>query len=127
MEKSAIMAGLGSSSIIKIKTDEHGRMIPSELEAAIEAVKEAGEIPLFVNGTVGTTVQAAIDPIDQLADICEKHDVWLHLDGCLSGSYIMCPSYDDRLSGRDRADSFAWDPHKMLEVPLQSSFFLTRH
>ena len=74
-------------------------MIPSELETAIETVKEAGEIPLFVCATMGTTVQGALDPLDQLADVCEKHDVWLHADGCLSGAYIMCPSFDEKLVG----------------------------
>lgn len=55
-------------------------MIPEELEKEIILRKEKGHVPFFVNATAGTTVVGAIDPLDKIADICQKHQLWLHVD-----------------------------------------------
>lgn len=55
-------------------------MIPEALEEKIISAKSAGYHPFFVNATAGTTVYGAFDPINQIADICEKHNMWLHVD-----------------------------------------------
>jgi glutamate decarboxylase len=55
-------------------------MIPSELERLILERKAKGHIPFFVNATAGTTVLGAFDPIDPIADICQKYKLWLHVD-----------------------------------------------
>jgi glutamate decarboxylase len=55
-------------------------MIPSELERLVLKAKEEGKHPYFVNATAGTTVFGAFDPINELADICDKYEMWLHID-----------------------------------------------
>jgi glutamate decarboxylase len=55
-------------------------MIPSELERLILERKAKGHIPFFVNATAGTTVLGAFDPIEPIADICQKYKLWLHVD-----------------------------------------------
>ena len=55
-------------------------MIPSELERLVKEAIAKGKTPYFVNATVGTTVFGAFDPINEIADICEKYNMWLHLD-----------------------------------------------
>ena len=55
-------------------------MKPAELDAQISAAKRAGGRPFFVSCTVGTTVLGAFDPVNAIADVCEKHGLWLHAD-----------------------------------------------
>ena len=55
-------------------------MIPEELEKLIVRHKSEGHLPFFVNCTTGTTVYGAFDPINPIADICERHHIWLHID-----------------------------------------------
>lgn len=76
----ASVCGLGTDNCIMVPSDVHGRMIPSELEKAIVDRKCKGHIPFFVSVTSGTTVLGAFDPINEIADICEKYGMWLHVD-----------------------------------------------
>ena len=64
-----------------------GRMRPEKLEEMILKHKEEGRKPFFVNSTAGTTVMGAFDPLHQIADICQKHDVWMHVDVRIILSY----------------------------------------
>lgn len=66
--------------MVTVKTDEMGRMDPSDLEQCIKKAKEHGKKPFFVNAMAGTTVLGAFDPLEKLVDICEKHRLWLHVD-----------------------------------------------
>lgn len=81
----------------------------------------------MVNATVGTTVFGAIDPIGPIGDFCEKHDIWFHIDGALAGPAIFTPSLQQLMPRLDRVDSLTIDWHKMLTVPQQSSFIITKH
>lgn len=63
-----------------VPSDERGRIIPSKLEELILERKARGHIPFFVNATAGTTVIGAFDPIPEMADICQKYNLWLHVD-----------------------------------------------
>ena len=81
----------------------------------------------MVNGTVGTTVEGAIDPVEAISEICAKHNVWLHLDAALGGSFWVSPALKGRIGCCRKVDSITWDLHKGLLVPLQASFFFTKH
>lgn len=126
VRKSAGMIGLGRDSIRFIEADARGRMIPAKLSAAIERDIAAGVRPIMVIATSGTTVMGAFDPIGPLADIAERHKLWLHVDGAFGGTALLSPEHRHLLAGLDRADSFTWDAHKMMGVPLVSSVCLTR-
>lgn len=76
----AAVSGLGTDNCIIIPSDEGGRMIASELEKAIVEHKGQGQIPFFVSATAGTTVLGAFDPLQDIADICEKYGLWFHVD-----------------------------------------------
>ncbi|KAL7984570.1 hypothetical protein Chor_003140 [Crotalus horridus] len=80
IKKAAAVAGIGMDNVIAIKCDERGKMIPSELEKNITKVKKQGKIPLYVSATAGTTVCGAFDPLINIADICEKYNLWMHVD-----------------------------------------------
>ncbi|XP_043497787.1 acidic amino acid decarboxylase GADL1 isoform X1 [Polistes fuscatus] len=124
--KAAHWLGIGTDQIYKIKTDELGKMIPTELRNAIKEAKSNKKLPFFVNATCGTTVLGAFDPLPEIAKICKDESLWMHVDACLGGTLLLCHSYRDRLSGIELSDSVSWNPHKMLGVPLQCSIFLVK-
>uniref|UniRef100_A0A665VL40 Zgc:163121 n=1 Tax=Echeneis naucrates TaxID=173247 RepID=A0A665VL40_ECHNA len=101
VKKSAAVLGLGSENVVVVKCDERGKMIPGELEISIITAQKKGLVPFYVNATAGTTVYGAFDPLCAIADICDKHTLWI-------------------------AWSVTWNPHKMMGVPLQCSAILVR-
>lgn len=83
--------GIGTDNLVTVKSDDRGRMIPEELERCIIQAKETGKLPMIVNATAGTTVLGAFDPLEDIADVCEKHGVWLHVDVSISLIYKKGP------------------------------------
>ena len=72
--------GLGEDQVYKVKTDKRGHMIPEELSKEIKRARDEGKDPYFVNATAGTTVFGAYDPIQEISKICQKEQLWLHID-----------------------------------------------
>jgi glutamate/tyrosine decarboxylase-like PLP-dependent enzyme len=122
----ANVIGIGTESLIKIKADENGRMIPEELEKEIIASKKRGETPFFVGVTCATTLLGAYDPIDEMAEICQRYHLWLHADGSFGGSLILSNKHRHLLNGIEKTDSFAWNPHKLMNIPLICSALLVK-
>jgi glutamate decarboxylase len=114
--------GLGTENCVQVKCDSKGRMIPEELEKLIIRHKSEGHLPFFVNCTTGTTVYGAFDPINPIADLCEKYHIWLHIDAAWGGGLLMSRKYRaTRFAGIERANSVTWNPHKLLGSLLQCS------
>ncbi|KAK6299812.1 glutamate decarboxylase 2 [Coregonus clupeaformis] len=126
IKKGAAALGIGTESVICIKADESGKMIPADLERKILEAKQKGFVPFFVSATAGTTVYGAFDPLIAISDICKKYQVWFHVDGAWGGSLIMSRTHRWKLDGVERANSVTWNPHKMMAVPLQCSALLVR-
>jgi sulfinoalanine decarboxylase len=122
--KNASFAGIGRNNIRYIKADSKGRMLPNKLEEQILKDIENGGIPTYVNATAGTTVLGAFDPIDKIADITEKYNIWLHVDGAYCGSVIFSEKYKHLVKGVARSNSFSYNAHKMLGTPLTCSIIL---
>lgn len=76
----AAVCGLGTDNCVIVPSDDHGKMITSELERMILERKARGQIPFFVSATAGTTVLGAFDDLPTIADICDKYKLWLHVD-----------------------------------------------
>lgn len=125
VEKAGLVLGVGRSGVVRIPTDEKLRMDPGALEQAILADATAGRRPFAVVATVGTTSTAAVDPVAAVADICARHDLWLHVDAAYAGSAAMLPEYRWALAGCDRADSLVANPHKWLFTPIDCSALFT--
>jgi glutamate/tyrosine decarboxylase-like PLP-dependent enzyme len=125
-ETAANLLGIGSDQVIKVKTNAAGSMLPGALENAIELAINKGQIPFFVGATCATTMQGAYDPLDQLADICKKYGIWLHADGSFGGSLILSSQHRHLLNGIELTDSFAWNPHKLMNIPLICSALLVK-
>ncbi len=85
------------------------------------------QVPFFVGTTAGTTVLGAFDPFQEIAAICKKHKVWKHVDGCWGAAALLSPEHRHLMRGCELSDSLAWNPHKLMGLPLQCSAFLTTH
>jgi len=126
-QKAIELLGVGSENFRTVEQDASLRMTPSSLEAAIREDRERGNIPVAVVACSGAVNTGAIDPLDEIADICAEHKVWLHVDGAYGGPAILTPQYEKQLSALARADSLALDPHKWLSVPVEAGAILVRN
>ena len=124
--KAANVLGIGTNNVVHIKTDKNGRMLPEFLEKEIVTAQRQGNHPFFVAATAGTTVVGAFDPIDEVAAIAKKYNLWFHVDGAFGGSALLSRKHRSPLSGSNEADSFTWDPHKMMTIPLICSVLLVK-
>ena len=122
--KNVSFAGIGRNNIRYIAADSKGRMIASKLEEQIIEDLSNGFVPTYVNSTAGTTVMGAFDPINEIADITEKYNIWLHVDGAYCGSVIFSDKYKHLVDGIERSDSFSYNAHKMIGTPMTCSIIL---
>lgn len=130
-KKSMEILGLGSRYLRSIPTDDQGRMDVAALARAIAADRQAGLHPLAVIATAGTTNHGAVDPLDAIADLCAREQLWLHVDACYGGFALMAepvlhPDTRRHLQAMARAHSVAADPHKFLYVPVEAGVVLLR-
>ncbi|XP_073939563.1 cysteine sulfinic acid decarboxylase isoform X3 [Castor canadensis] len=126
INKGAAFLGLGTDSVRVVKADERGKMIPEDLERQISLAEAEGSVPFLVSATSGTTVLGAFDPLDAIADVCQRHGMWFHVDAAWGGSVLLSQTHKHLLDGIQRADSVAWNPHKLLAAGLQCSALLLR-
>lgn len=126
-EKAAIMLGFGQENVRKIPVDDQFRMRPDLLARAIESDVIAGKRPCCIVASVGSTSTAAIDPVPAIADIAERHHVWLHVDAAYGGSAAVVPEMRQILGGVQRAHSIIVNPHKWLYVSFDCSILYTRY
>ena len=120
------VCGLGSNAVRSIPVDEKHRMQPEALEEALSGDVAAGVVVVAVVATAGTTLTGAVDPLDSVADVCERHGVWLHVDGAYGLPGAAAPSAAPLFAGLERADSATIDAHKWLGVQKSCSVVLLR-
>jgi aromatic-L-amino-acid decarboxylase len=119
LEKAARVAGLRPDQVRIVDVDEEFAMRPGALAAAVVEDRGAGRVPFFCCATVGTTSSLAVDPV---ADLVHP-GVWLHVDGAMAGSAAVCPELRWVNDGLDRADSYAFNPHKWLFTNFDCTCF----
>ncbi|XP_078617504.1 aromatic-L-amino-acid decarboxylase-like [Branchiostoma floridae x Branchiostoma japonicum] len=119
--------GMEEAVIRKIPVTERFEMDAEKLEEAIEIDKKEDLIPFVIAATAGTTDVGSVDPVAELADVAERHGVWLHVDACYGGFFVLCDSVKHLFKGVERADSFTCDPHKGLFVPFGTGIVMVRN
>ena len=125
--RSAGILGIGRKNVRYIDVDGDGRMDPAALARAIETDRAAGIIPAVVVATSGTTVRGSFDSIREIAPVARNAGAWLHVDGAFGGTMVLSRAHRGLMDGLELADSFSWDPHKMMGVTLQASILMTPH
>ena len=120
------VVGIGQSNLIKIRCNEHGQMRVDSLEEEIERALDNGQIPFAVLATSGTTVRGSFDPLREIAEIAHKYELWMHVDAAWGGSCLFSTQYRSLMDGIELADSFCWDAHKMMGIPLICSAFIVK-
>ena len=126
IEKGAIAVGVGQKNIRKVASDAEFRMRADALAKMVEEDKRAGKRPFCVVATVGTTSSTSIDPVPQIAEIAEKHGLWLHVDCAYAGAAAILPEQRHIMAGVERAHSLVFNAHKWLLTPIDLSAFYTR-
>lgn len=127
VKKLASFMGIGMQNVFSVKVDSRGKMCVKDLEKQVQQVLDEGAVPLMVSATAGTTVLGAFDPLLEIKKICDKYQMWFHVDAAWGGSALMSKKHRHLLEGIQFTDSVTWNPHKMLTAPQQCSTFLTRH
>lgn len=126
IQKNAAFAGIGRNQVRYVKTNSQGSMDISHLSVLITDDIQKGLKPMMVNCTAGTTVMGAFDPIKVVREICDKHGMWLHMDGAYCGSVILSQKYKHLIDRVDLVDSFSFNAHKMLNTPLSCSMIVVK-
>lgn len=121
IDKAVILLGLGQKSLVKIPTNERFEMDTEKLREAIQDDKSAGHLPFCVIPTIGTTSSSSVDNVERVADICERNNLWLHVDTAYAGSAAIVPEFQHYFRGMERADSIVTNPHKWLFTPFDLS------
>ncbi|HEY3929746.1 MAG TPA: pyridoxal-dependent decarboxylase, partial [Candidatus Koribacter sp.] len=127
LDKSAGLLGIGRRAVRRIPITDRIQLDPDLLVKEIDKDRSAGRKPFCVVATAGTTNSGAIDDIPVLAEMCERQNLWLHLDGAYGASAIFSDRHRHLLNGIERCDSFTVDPHKWLAMPFAAGVILTRH
>ena len=124
--KAALLAGFGAEHLRLIETDLEHSLRLDLLQQAVEADLAAGRRPCAVVAAVGTTATTALDPVAGIADLCARHDMWLHVDAALAGTAMICPEYRWMWEGVERADSIVFNPHKWMGTGFDLSAYYVR-
>lgn len=130
VDKAALLAGFGKENLRAIPTEPDGprcgSMSVEALEKAIQADLAAGRRPCAVVASCGTTATTAFDPVARIADLAERHKLWLHVDAAMAGTAMILPECRPLWAGVERADSVVFNPHKWLGAGFDCSAYFVR-
>jgi aromatic-L-amino-acid decarboxylase len=122
-EKGLRIAGIGSDRLRLVDVGASFAMRPDFLATAIDADRAAGLVPFYVTATAGTTSSLAFDPVPEIAEVCRRRGVWLHVDAAMAGIAALCPEHRWVNAGIDHADSYCTNPHKWMGINFDCDLF----
>jgi len=126
VDKDVVTLGLGLSGVRRLPTDGQLRLDVEALSRAVAEDRAAGVRPIAVVATVGTTSTTSADPVRQVADLCRREGLWLHVDAAYGGSAALLPELRHLFNGWELADSIVVNPHKWLFTPMDCSVLWVR-
>ncbi len=126
VERGLRVLGFSPAQIRKLPSDADFRLPIDVLREVVIADRTSGKRPFCVVANAGTTNTGAVDPLDMLADFCAAQQLWFHVDGAYGAAAVLCERGRSILTGLDRADSLAFDPHKWLFQPFEIGCVLLR-
>jgi len=117
VQRAVRMMGWGDDGAVSIPTDSRYKMRADLLESALAQSRSLGRRVIGVVASASSTSTGAIDPLEEIAEFCRRHDLWFHVDGAHGASLAISQKHRFRLKGIERADSVVWDPHKLMLMP----------
>ena len=109
--------GWGDAGVIAAPVDERHRMTALAVETALREASASGRHVIGIVAAAGSTATGAFDPLDDLAEVAERHRLWLHVDAAHGGGVALSRGHRHKLAGIERADSVVWDAHKLMMMP----------
>lgn len=126
VQKAVELLGLGSQALRQVPVDDAFEIRVDALEAAVAQDRAAGHYPFCIVGNAGTVNTGAFDDLTALADLCEREELWFHVDGAFGALAALAPGLEHLVAGMERADSVAFDLHKWLYMPIEIGCTLVR-
>jgi len=126
LQKAVELLGLGNEALRRVPVNAAYQIDLGALEQAIHEDRAAGRRPIGVIGNAGTVNTGAIDDLDSIADLCQREQLWFHVDGAFGALAAVSPELRDLLKGMERADSVAFDLHKWMYMPIEVGCTLVR-
>lgn len=126
IERTAGILGIGLESIYYVDVDEKGAIIPDKILQVYKKVNNEGKRAVALIANACSTAVGIYDPLQEIGDFCEAHNVWLHVDGAHGASALLSEKYKQLLRGVEKADSITWDAHKLMRVPTVCAALLFR-
>lgn len=127
VQKAIRIAGMRECIIRHIDMDDHFKMKSEELKRQVVADQQEDLIPFMVFASAGTTDTGAIDPLDKIADIAKKQNLWFHVDAAYGGFFMLSDKHKASFKGIESSDSIAIDPHKGLFLSYGSGAILIKN
>ncbi len=125
LKHAAHTLGLGDESLISLPVDKNRRIDIQAMKNTLAKIRNDRDVFCVVS-TAGTTSTGSVDPVKEIAELCEPHRIWHHVDGAYGLAYGLIPEKKPLYAGIERADSLTWDPHKQMAVPIPSSVLFVR-
>jgi L-2,4-diaminobutyrate decarboxylase len=126
IDRAAGVLGFGTRQVIRAEVDERRRIDPEQLDSTLRGIRADGHPIVAVVACACATPIGAFDPLENIADVCAKHGVWMHVDAAHGAAVCFSDQHRHLVAGLDRADSLVWDAHKMLFVPALCAFVFYR-
>jgi len=127
IQKAVELLGLGSDALRLVPVNDYFQIDLQALKVAIAQDRKDGYVPFCVVGAAGTINTGGIDDLNALTDICQRENLWLHVDGAFGAWAALAPSARNRVAGMERADSLALDLHKWMYMPYEIGCILVRN
>jgi len=116
--------GLDPTNLVRIKTDNQGRMDINNLRKSLDKCLVENKKIFAIVATLGTTVRGAIDPINEISEICKEKSIWLHIDGSIGGIFAVTSIPIEGLNKINQANSITINPQKIIGITKTSSLLL---
>ncbi len=124
LQKAVMVMGLPPTALHQLPLDHHGRLQPATVAEALTRLKRGGTPVIALVASAGTTVRGAVDPLPELAALCRRQGIWLHVDGAIGGVLALSERHRELVSGLGLADSVTLNPQKLLGITKTSSLLL---
>jgi len=125
--RAARFCGLGTDAVREVPVDGEYRMDVKALVTQMESDRKAGAAPFLIVANAGTTNGGVIDPLEDIASVANRENVWYHMDAAWGGAAVFVDELRPFLNGIESSDSITFDSHKWLSVPMGAGLYLTRH